>query len=161
MYLASDSTLEIVGRGRVRIQFLDRRIKGIDGVLHISSLACNLLSVSKLNDVGVQVSFSSGGCKMTRGSMVLAKGAHIRTMYKLDARPVQCNNISVKSSKATRVEKENEAPLGANSLEVKLPTEKTMLWHHRIHHIGEKGLKSLKNKNLVEGLIDCNLEFDF
>lgn len=36
-----------------------------------------------------------------------------------------------------------------------------MLWHQRLDHIGEKGLKALKNKNLVEGLDDCNLEFNF
>ena len=36
-----------------------------------------------------------------------------------------------------------------------------MLWHHRLGHIGEKGLKTLKNKNLVEGLEDCNLDFEF
>ena len=52
-------------------------------------------------------------------------------------------------------------PKGANTLEGKLPTEKTMLWHLRFGHIGEKGLRTLKIKNLVEGLNDCNLKFDF
>ncbi|MDF3675354.1 GAG-pre-integrase domain-containing protein, partial [Enterobacter hormaechei] len=52
-------------------------------------------------------------------------------------------------------------PKGANTLEGKLPAEKTMLWHMRFGHIGEKGLRTLKNKNLVEGLNDCNLEFNF
>ena len=52
-------------------------------------------------------------------------------------------------------------PKGANTLEGKLPTEKTMLWHMRFGHIGEKGLRTLKNKNLIEGLNDCNIEFDF
>eukprot|EP01018_Ginkgo_biloba_P007445 Gb_23450 [translate_table: standard] len=28
-------------------------------------------------------------------------------------------------------------------------------------HIGEKGLRALKNKNLIEGLTDCTLDFDF
>ena len=36
-----------------------------------------------------------------------------------------------------------------------------MLWHQRLGHIGEKALRTLKNKNLVDGLNDCNLEFDF
>ena len=51
VYLASDSTLEIVGRGRVRIQFPDGRVKGINNVMHIPGLARNLLSVSMLNDL--------------------------------------------------------------------------------------------------------------
>lgn len=52
-------------------------------------------------------------------------------------------------------------PKGANTLEMKLPPEKTMLWHQRLGHIGEKGLRALKNKSLVEGIDDCNMEFDF
>lgn len=75
VYLASHSNLQIVGCGRVKIQFLDGRIKGIDSVMHILGLVQNLLSVRNLNDVGVQVSFLNGGFKMTRGSMMLAKGA--------------------------------------------------------------------------------------
>ena len=36
-----------------------------------------------------------------------------------------------------------------------------MLWHQKSGHIGEKGLRALENKNLVEGLSDYNLYFDF
>jgi hypothetical protein len=36
-----------------------------------------------------------------------------------------------------------------------------MLWHQRLGHIGEKGLRVLKSKNLVDGLNDCVLQFDF
>ena len=52
-------------------------------------------------------------------------------------------------------------PKGANTLEGKILAEKTMLWHMRFGHIGEKGLRTLKNKNFIEGLNNCNLEFDF
>ena len=38
VFLVRNSTLEIIGKGRVRIQFPKRRVNGIDGVLHISSL---------------------------------------------------------------------------------------------------------------------------
>ena len=48
-----------------------------------------------------------------------------------------------------------------NTLEGNLPIERKMLWHMRFGHIGENVLKTLKNKNLSEGLNDCNLEFDF
>ena len=52
-------------------------------------------------------------------------------------------------------------PKGALSTESKFPAEKTMLWHQRLNHIDEKGLRTLKNKNIVDGLNDYNLEFDF
>ena len=119
--------------------------------MHILGLARNLLSISMLNDVGVQVVFSKDGCKMMRGAMVLAKGTRRGTLFQLDACMSQCNSSSIPAC----------VPKGANTLEGKLPAEKTMLWHLRFGHIGEKGLRTLKNKNLVEGLNDCNLEFDF
>ena len=85
VYLGDNSHLNIIDCGRVKIRFPNGRVKGIDGILHIHGLARNLLSVSKLGDVGVQIVFSSDGCKMTRGSMVLAKGVRMGTLYKLDA----------------------------------------------------------------------------
>lgn len=50
VYLGDDSQLNIDGRGRVLIKFPNGRVKGINGVFHISGLAQNLLSISKLND---------------------------------------------------------------------------------------------------------------
>ena len=35
-----------------------------------------------------------------------------------------------------------------------------MLWHQRMDHIGEKGLQTLQNKNLIDGLTYYTLVFD-
>ena len=99
MYLGDNSHLNIVSCGGVKIRFPNGRVREIDGVLHIPSLARYLLSVSKLGDVGVQIFFSSDGCKMTRGSMVLAKGVRMGTLNKLDVCMIQCNSTFVKSKK--------------------------------------------------------------
>lgn len=58
---------------------------------------------------------------MTRGSIVLAKGDHFGTLYKLNVEPICCNMASKKLVKTT-VMMHN-----ANSLEDKLPAEKIML----------------------------------
>ena len=94
MYLGDDSHLKIVGCRRVTIKFPNGRVKGINGVMHIPSLVQNLLSVSMLNGVGVQVVFSKEGCKMIRGSMVLAKGTRRGTLFQLDACIPLCNSSS-------------------------------------------------------------------
>jgi 5'-3' exoribonuclease 2 len=39
--------------------------------------------------------------------------------------------------------------------------EKTMLWHQRLGHIGEKGLRILHGKGMVEGMSKSSLDFDF
>ena len=68
--------------------------------MHILGLAQNLLYVSMLNDVGVQVVFSKDGCKMMRGAMVLAKDTRRGTLFQLDACISQCNNSSVSKKRA-------------------------------------------------------------
>jgi hypothetical protein len=35
-----------------------------------------------------------------------------------------------------------------------------MLWHQRLGHIGEKGLRTLHGKGMVEGISNCTLDFD-
>lgn len=39
--------------------------------------------------------------------------------------------------------------------------EKTMLWHQRLGHIGEKGLQILHGKGMVDGMSNSSLDFDF
>ena len=53
MYLDDDSHLDIVGHGKVKIRILDGRVKSMNGVLYITSLAKSLLSISKLRDASV------------------------------------------------------------------------------------------------------------
>jgi hypothetical protein len=36
-----------------------------------------------------------------------------------------------------------------------------MLWHQRLGHIGEKGLRTLHGKSMVEGMSNCTMDFDF
>ena len=71
-------------------------------------------------------------------------------MYKMLGRTVidGCNNIIV--------------PQNTNE-ESKVPDiygGDTMLWHQRLRHIGEKGIQSLQGKGMVEGMSNCNLDFD-
>jgi len=39
--------------------------------------------------------------------------------------------------------------------------QKTTLWHQRLGHIGEKGLRILHGKGMVEGMSNSSLDFDF
>jgi hypothetical protein len=42
-----------------------------------------------------------------------------------------------------------------------MPEKKTMLWHQILGHIGEKGLRTLHGKGMVESMFNCSLDFDF
>ena len=90
-------------------------------------MARNLISISKLDDAGVKIVFEKDTCKMVRGALVLMQGVWIGTLYNLQGSTVVdgCNSSVVPES-------------GAENLVVS--GEKTMLWHQRLGHIGEKGL---------------------
>jgi hypothetical protein len=83
--------------------------------------------------------------------MVLLKGVQIGTLYKLQGSTTSdgCNSSIV---------------LDIGFEEEKTPTvsgEKVMLWHQRLGHIREKGLRLLHNKGMVEVMSNCSLDFDF
>jgi hypothetical protein len=64
VFLGDDSTTKILGRGRVKLLLKDGRIRTLPGVLHIPKLARSLISVSKMDDAGVDTVFGKNTCKM-------------------------------------------------------------------------------------------------
>jgi hypothetical protein len=125
VFLGDDSTAKILGRGRVKLLLKDGRIRTLPGVLHIPKLARSLISVSNLDDAGVDTVFGKGTCKMVRGAMVLMRGVRCGTLYKLLGSTYTngCNNFVV----LEKTNKEDKTNI--------VPEKKTMMWH-----IGEKGL---------------------
>jgi hypothetical protein len=133
------------------LRLIDGRIITLLSVLHIPGLAINLISVRKMNDVGVKTIFEKETCKMVRGAMVLLKGVRFGTLYKLQGRTISdgCNSCIFHD---IGVEEERNPTVSG---------EKIMLWHQRLGHIREKGLQLLHNKGMVEGMSNCSLDFDF
>ena len=148
VFLGDDRKARIVGRRKVKLKLQGRRVRTLSGVLHIPALARNLISVSKLDDASVKTMFEKDTSKMVQGALVLMRGVQSRTMCKLQGSTVVdgCNSSVVLES-------------GAENLVV--PGEKTMLWHQRLGHIGEKGLQILHGKGMVEGMSNSSLDFDF
>ena len=92
--------------------------------------------------------FKKDTYKMVRGALVLMWAVRIGTLYKLQDSTVVdgCNSSMVLESGA-----ENIVVSGEN----------TMLWHQRLGHIGEKGLRILHGKGMVEVMSNRSLDFDF
>jgi hypothetical protein len=62
------------------LRLIDGRIRTLPGVLHIPGMAKNLISVSKMEDVGVKTIFEKGTCRMVRGAMVLMRAVRFGTL---------------------------------------------------------------------------------
>eukprot|EP00253_Pinus_taeda_P023743 PITA_23743 len=148
VFLGDDRKARIIGHGKVKLKLQGGRVRTLPGVLQIPALARNLIFVSKLDDAGVKTVFEKDTCKMVRGALVLMRGVQIGTLYKLQGSTVVdgCNSSMVPEN-------------GAENLVVS--GEKTMLWHQRLGHIGEKGVRILHGKGMVEGMSNSSLDFDF
>ena len=60
----------IIGRGKVKLNLQGGRVRTLPCVLHIPALARNLISVSKMDDVGVKTLFEKYTYKMVREALV-------------------------------------------------------------------------------------------
>ena len=72
--------------------------------------------------------------KVTKGALVITKGEKVGTLY-------LCNGISN----------------SVNALTSK--GEDAALWHRRLGHMSEKGMKILHSRNLLPGLKNIDLDF--
>eukprot|EP00253_Pinus_taeda_P004068 PITA_04068 len=148
VFLGDDRKARIIGSGKVKLRLQGGRVRSLPGVLHILALARNLFFVSKLDDAGVKTVFEKDTYKMVQGALILMRGVWIGTLYKLQG------SIVVDGCNSSMVPKN-----GAENLLVS--DEKTMLWHQRLGHIGEKGLRILHGNGMVEGMSNISMDFDF
>ncbi|KAL8140772.1 hypothetical protein V2J09_006793 [Rumex salicifolius] len=94
--------------------------------MHIPGLKRNLLSVGQMDEEGYFVIFGGGAWKITKGSMVIARGKMEGTLYSIGSFS-DCIAVAREYSNAD-------------------------LWHCRLGHMSEKGMKVLCSKGLLPGL---------
>ena len=80
VFLGDNRKARIVGRGKVKLNFQGERIRTLLGVLHIPTLARNLIFVSMMDDAGVKMVFEKDTYKMVQGALVLMRGGRIGTL---------------------------------------------------------------------------------
>ena len=105
----------------------------LNDVRHVPSLKRNLISVGQLASSGHVTVFADDFWKVTKGSMVVARGKKEGTLYLTNS---STSSIAV-------------ADKGIDS----------NTWHYRLGHMSEKGMKILHSKGKLEGLKSLDLEF--
>jgi hypothetical protein len=133
------------------LSLINGRIRTLPGVLHILGLSINLIYVRKMDNAGVKTIFETKTCRMVRGAMTLLKEVRFGTLYKLQGSTISdgCNSSIVPD---IGVEEERSHIVSG---------EKVMLWHQRLGHIREKGLRLLHGKGMVEGMSNGSMDFYF
>ncbi|KAK2382823.1 putative mitochondrial protein [Trifolium repens] len=102
-------------------------------VKHVPDIRLNLLSVAKLCDEGYNNLFSRDTWKLTKGSMVVARGMKCSTLYIEHAKIIK--DVHVVES-----------------------TEKVELWHKRLCHMSEKDMVELSKRSVLSDMRNPHLK---
>ncbi|KAL4311654.1 hypothetical protein GQ457_01G013270 [Hibiscus cannabinus] len=94
----------------------------------------NLISTRRLDDDGFCNSLSDGQWKLTKGSLVLARGKKNTNLYLM------------------------HALTSRDTVNVTVNYSSTELWHKRLSHMSEKGLNCLARKDKLFGLKNATLK---
>ena len=132
VYLADGSALHVIGMGDVQILLPNGSVWLLEKVQHIPDLRRNLISVGQLDDKGHAILFVGGNWKVTKGARVLTHGKKNGTLY------------------MTSSPRDTITVADANT--------NTSLWHCRLGHMSEKGMKMLLSKGKLPEL--KSIDFD-
>ncbi|TXG58849.1 hypothetical protein EZV62_016678 [Acer yangbiense] len=140
VFMGNDHALEIAGIGTIKIKMHDGTIRSIQEVRHVKGLKKNLLSLGQLDDLGCKTQIENGILKIVRGALVVMKAEKITSnLYMLKGETLQEADSCVASNNHGE--------------------ESTIIWHRKLGHISERGLKILSDQNLLPGLKSVNLPF--
>jgi hypothetical protein len=133
VYLADGTALDVVGIGNVKIRIHADSVWKLQKVRHVPELKKNLISVGQLDDEGHGIHFHVGKWKVSMGARIIALGEKTGTLYMTtDMR----DTIAVADASA-------EADL----------------WHQRLGHMSEKGLKVMHSLGKLPKLKSVNIDF--
>jgi hypothetical protein len=134
VHLGDDAPRKIVGIGKVQIKKKNGNQCLLKEVRHVPDLRKSLISTRQLASEGCISIFTDKAWKVTKGSMVIAKGEKVGTLY-------LCTGNTDSSISL--------ASIGVD----------TTLWHHRLGHMSEKGMQILHKRNLFLDLKQIDLDF--
>ena len=132
--MGNDGISNVVGIGTICLETSTGMKLILKEVRHAPDIRLNLISTGKLDDDGYCNVFNEGQWKLTKGSLIVARGKKSCNLYLLQA--------SISSNFVNSIK-------GLNVCD---------LWHKRLSHISERGLDCLRKKNLLSGLKDAKID---
>ncbi|KAE8686785.1 cytochrome c bioproteinsis protein CCS1 [Hibiscus syriacus] len=136
VYSCNDHALDIVGVGTIKLKMYDGTIKVVRDVRHVKGLKKNLLSYGLLDNNASKIETQKGIMKVFRGALVVLKGEKIAAnLYML----------------------KGETLLEAEASVASCSSDSAMLWHKKLGHMSEQGMKVLVEQKLLPSLTKVSL----
>ncbi|CAL2254439.1 unnamed protein product [Prunus armeniaca] len=128
--MGNDKLSKIVGRGDISLETNTSCHLVLKDVRHVPDMRLNLISTGLLDDEGYTNVFAEGKWKLSKNSLVLARGKKENTLYMTHAK---VSNGYVNA-------------LAEDSIE---------LWHKWLGHMSKKGLQILAKREALTGMKKC------
>ncbi|CAA0823295.1 Serine/threonine-protein phosphatase 7 [Striga hermonthica] len=126
--MGNDGISKAVGMGDVHLETENGNTLVLRGVKHVPNIRMNLISTGKLDDEGFCNTFRDEKWKLTKGSLIVARGQKYSSLYVM--------NVKIMDHMINAMDDERTVEL----------------WHNRLSHMSEKGLTVLAKKNLLPGV---------
>ncbi|KAG8376582.1 hypothetical protein BUALT_Bualt09G0078600 [Buddleja alternifolia] len=132
--MANHGVTEVIGMGNINLETDTGCRLILRDVRHIPDIRLNIISTGKLDDDGYVSNFGEGKWKLTKGSLITAKGKKKNSLYLMQAK---LSNGEV------------NAAVNSSSIE---------LWHERLGHLSQKGMQLLAKKKLLPDVSGIELQ---
>lgn len=105
----------------------------VKNVLYVPELRCNLFSVMRVDEIGMKVTYQAGRVEIRSGSNLVATGARVGRLYRLNFYSKQCGA--------------NESLLSCGQVPKSIE-----LWHRRFGHLHPRSVEKLFRDGMVVGM---------
>ncbi|KAJ0754054.1 putative RNA-directed DNA polymerase [Helianthus annuus] len=132
--MGNNGLSKIIGVGDVCLKFDTGMELVLHNVKHVSDIRLNLISAGLLDDDGYHSTFGDGVWKLTRGSLIVARGKRSSKLYMAHPK------------------------ISTDSVHSLVDNDMTELWHKRLGHMSEKGMHILLKRNALPDLTNVHLK---
>ncbi|KAG6430584.1 hypothetical protein SASPL_108654 [Salvia splendens] len=130
---------KVVGIGSIKIRTHDGVFCTLNDVKHVPQMTKNLISLSTLDSKGLSFKGESGVMRILKGSKVVLTAQKRGTLYVLRGSIVA-----------------NSADIASSEVATK---DMTKLWHMRLGHMRERGMRIMSNRDFLSGHKVQKLDF--
>ena len=137
MTLGDNHPCKVAGIGIVRVRMFDGIVKTMTNVKHIPELEKNLVSLGYLESSGYSFSnrARSRVLNISNGAMVVMRGRRLdNNLYHMEG------SVVIEESDAAAAAQDQE--------------ETYRMWHYRLGHMDDRGLRELSRRGLISDLED-------
>ena len=135
--MGNDVTCNIVGIGSIQLQMFDGTTKILTDVRHVPDLRKNLISLGALDSNGYKTVIQGGVMKIYKGILLVMKAKKVGNLFQLEG--------GIRSDFVSTVSEHESSSIH--------------LWHQRLGHMSERGLKILADRKLLPNLRSGKLDF--